>query len=325
MREVKAALKRCRFIAILLLNFFVVPLFAVAVADLFGLEHNVTIGMVLLAAAPFAPVVPVFARMARADLALAAALTGVFPLVSAVLTPFAAQTALRFFARADVSSFGIWRSLAILMATTTLPLAVGVLVRHQAPKLGERLLRPVEVMSEAVGAASLAFVTATQFGSVVSLGWRSWLAMALISEGSLLLGWLLGGPERSSRQVIALGTSNRNIALALLVAIQNFRIEVAFGRCRQRPSPHRARAAACRVVAFWFRPGSNRLTNMRRARAPHPVRKNQASPPVPPGSNLSLGRTPRASIVVAFKTTLLAIGRASFAWKLLLIDQPKWR
>ena len=225
--EVKAALKRCRFIAILLLNFFAIPLFAVAVADLFGLEHNVTIGMVLLAAAPFAPVVPVFARMARADLALAAALTGVFPLVSAVLTPFAAQTALRFFARADVSSFGIWRSLAILMATTTLPLAVGVLVRHQAPKLGERLLRPVEVMSEAVGAASLAFVTATQFGSVVSLGWRSWLAMALISEGSLLLGWLLGGPERSSRQVIALGTSNRNIALALLVAIQNFPIEVA--------------------------------------------------------------------------------------------------
>ena len=142
--EVKAALSRCRFIAILLLNFFVVPLFAVAVADLFGLEHNVTIGMVLLAAAPFAPVVPVFARMARADLALAAALTGVFPLVSAVLTPFAAQTALRFFARADVSNFGIWRSLAILMATTTLPLAIGVLVRHQAPKLGERLLRPVE-------------------------------------------------------------------------------------------------------------------------------------------------------------------------------------
>ena len=121
-----------------------VPLFAVAVADLFGLEHDVTIGMVLLAAAPFAPVVPVFARMARADLALAAALDGCVPAcLSAYSLHLSAQTALRFFARADVSSFGIWRSLAILMATTTLPLAVGVLVRHRAPKLGDDLLRPV--------------------------------------------------------------------------------------------------------------------------------------------------------------------------------------
>jgi BASS family bile acid:Na+ symporter len=226
--EVKTALHRCRFIAILLLNFVFVPAIAVATAVAFDLNRDLAIGMVLLAAAPFAPVVPVFARMARARLALAAALTGVFPIVSALLTPFAAQTALRFFAREDVSSFGIWRSLALLIATTTLPLTIGVVVRHELPKLGHRLLRPLEKISEVIGAASLAFVTVTQFASIVTLGWRSWLAMALISEASLALGWLLGGPDRGSRQVIALGTSNRNIALALLVAIQNFRrIEVA--------------------------------------------------------------------------------------------------
>jgi len=67
--------------------------------------------MVLLAAAPFAPVVPVFARMARADLASAAALTGVFPLASALLTPLAAQVALRLLARPDVVRFNIWTSL----------------------------------------------------------------------------------------------------------------------------------------------------------------------------------------------------------------------
>lgn len=68
----------------------------------------------------------------------------------------------------------------------------------------------------------MAFVTVTEFQSIVQLGWKAWLAMALVSEFCLVLGWLLGGPGRESRQVVALGTSNRNIALALLVALQSF-------------------------------------------------------------------------------------------------------
>ena len=101
-------------------------------------------------------------------------------------------------------------------------MAAGIGIRHRAPHLGQRLLRPVEVLSEAVGAISLAFVVVAEFGSIVNLGWRAWLAMALLSEISLVLGWKLGGPTRSTRQVVAFGTSNRNIALALLVAIENF-------------------------------------------------------------------------------------------------------
>jgi BASS family bile acid:Na+ symporter len=68
--------------------------------------------MVLLAAAPFAPVVQVFARMARDDLASAAALTGFFPLASALFTPLAAQVALRLLARPDVVRFNIWTARA---------------------------------------------------------------------------------------------------------------------------------------------------------------------------------------------------------------------
>jgi BASS family bile acid:Na+ symporter len=220
--EVKAALIRCQVAAILLANFLVVPALAVGAATGLGLKRDIAVAMVLLAAAPFAPVVPVFARMARADLALAAGLTAAFPLASVLLTPLAAQAAMRMLADTDRLRFNMPGSLAMLAATITLPLAAGVLVRHRFPNLGRRLLRPVEVISEATGAASLAFVTVTEFSSIVNLGWRAWLAMAVLFELSLLLGWKLGGPARGARQVVALGTSNRNIALALLVAIQSF-------------------------------------------------------------------------------------------------------
>ena len=50
--------------------------------------------------------------------------------------------------------------------------------------------------------------------------------MAVVGEISLLLGYSLGGPDLASRRVIGLGTSNRNIALALLLALQAFGIRV---------------------------------------------------------------------------------------------------
>ena len=220
--EVTQALRRCRFVAILIANFIIVPALTVAAARAFGIGRDTTIAMILLGAAPFAPVVPVFARMARSDLALAAGLTSVYPLLSAFLTPLACVLALKAVPNAGSIQFNLLGVLMTLIATITLPLAAGIMINHRWPMLGRRLLRPVEIGSEAIGALSLTFVTVTEFNSILRTGWQPLLAMVLVAELSLLLGYLLGGPTAGARQVVAFGTSNRNIALALLVAIQSF-------------------------------------------------------------------------------------------------------
>jgi BASS family bile acid:Na+ symporter len=43
--------------------------------------------------------------------------------------------------------------------------------------------------------------------------------------GSLVTGYSLGGPTRATRSVLGLGTGQRNIAAALLIATQNFSTE----------------------------------------------------------------------------------------------------
>jgi len=220
--EITRALKRCRFVTILIANFLIVPALAVAAARAFGLGRDITIAMILLGTAPFAPVVPVFARMAKADLALAAGLTSIYPLLSAFLTPLACVMALQAVPDAGSIRFNLLGVLLTLVATITLPLALGVYVNHQWPAAGRRLLRPMEVASEAIGALSLAFVTFSEFNSVLQTGWRPVLAIVLVAELSLWLGYSLGGPAACSRRVMAFGTGNRNIALALLVAIQSF-------------------------------------------------------------------------------------------------------
>jgi bile acid:Na+ symporter, BASS family len=220
--QVTGSLRKCPFASILFVNFVLVPALAAVAAVLLGISRDATIAMILLAAAPFAPVVPVFARMARADLALAAGLTSILPILSAFLTPAACELALQAISAAGTVQFDIVKVLLVSVATITLPLAGGVALHRWSPVLGERLLRPAEVISEATGAFSLAYVTATQFGSILEIGWLPIVGMGLVFECSVALGYWLGGRSAAARQVIALGTSNRNIALALLISVESF-------------------------------------------------------------------------------------------------------
>jgi len=220
--QVVESLRRCRLLLIIVANFVVVPALAVTATRVLAIGAELSVGMILLAAAPFAPVVPVFARMARADLALAAGLTSLFPVLSAFLTPWVCEVALKAVPEVGAVRFSAGGILLTLLATITLPLGVGVAANHRAPALAQRWLRPVEIISEFAGALSLVFVTATELKSILATGWVPMLVMALLSEVSLALGYVLGGRDRDSRRVVGLGTSNRNIALALLVAIQCF-------------------------------------------------------------------------------------------------------
>jgi BASS family bile acid:Na+ symporter len=220
--EVLSALQCCRVGWVLGINFLGVPAITLAVGSVFHLERDLMLGMLLLAATPFAPVVPVFARMARGDLALAAGLTGLFPFLSAVFTPAVCAVCLRFVPGSEAVRFEFLSVLGVLIATITLPLAAGVAVNHWRPALARKVLRPVELLSEVIGAMSLAYVTLVEFKSVLATGTKPLLVMTLVFELTLLAGYWIGGKEKASRMVVALGTCNRNIALAVLVAISSF-------------------------------------------------------------------------------------------------------
>lgn len=220
--QVVEAVKSCRWSLILFVNFIGIPLLAAVLIHLFDLEAEIAVGMILLAAAPFAPVVPVFVKLIRGDLALAAGLTSSISILSAFVTPLVILSALRIVPGAGALSFDVLEILGILMATITVPMLVGMAIHHLAPNLTRRILRPVEVFSEATGALSLLVVTVGEFESILAIGWMPLLAMSIGSEVSLVLGYWLGAGERRARRVVAFGTSNRNIALALLLAVQNY-------------------------------------------------------------------------------------------------------
>jgi BASS family bile acid:Na+ symporter len=220
--QVLTSVKNCRLALIMVLNFIVVPALVVAAIRFFGFGPDLSLGMILLSAVPFAPVVPVFTRMARADLALAAGLSTLFPLLCVFFTPLVVALAVRGMPGADAIRFNTLEILLTLLGTIVLPLGIGMSVKSLAPQIGRGVLRPVEIVSEFTGAASLAYVTLHEWPSILTTGWVPLLVMATMCEISILLGYAAGGPARDARRVVGLGTGNRNIALALLVALESF-------------------------------------------------------------------------------------------------------
>jgi len=220
--EVGHALQKNRLAWILPINFLLIPALAFAMGRLFQLSTDAAAGMALLAAAPFAPVVPTFVRMAKGDLALASALTGLFPFASAFITPLICEYSLKPWLKTGVLHFNIVSIFFVLLTTITLPLVLGIAVRHSAPVLAFRLLKPVEVVAEATGSIALLFVTVVEFQTIVSIGATALFAMAMTSELSFFAGYAFSGPARAQRLVVGLGTANRNIALALLIAVESF-------------------------------------------------------------------------------------------------------
>ena len=134
----------------------------------------------------------------------------------------ASRAALALLPPAGELQFQTLSILATLLATATAPLGLGIASRSLFPESALRMVRPAEVLSEAIGSLSLIFVVTSEFQTILSTGWRPLVAILLVTEASLLMGYWLGGPDRAARRVTGLGTANRNIALALLVAADSF-------------------------------------------------------------------------------------------------------
>jgi BASS family bile acid:Na+ symporter len=120
----------------------------------------------------------------------------------------------------EVDPMQIARSLVLLML---LPLLVGLVVRAQAATFAGRVVPWLNRLSSASLTLMMVLMVVTNARSIVSLfGTLGIFASVVFLLVGVAIGWLLGGSTREIKSVLALGTAQRNIAAALVVAGQNF-------------------------------------------------------------------------------------------------------
>jgi len=211
-------LRNVRLVTLVLFaNFVLMPVTAIFLAKMLWLEEGFGVGLLLLGCAAGAPFLPKLAELAGGDLPFAVGAMILLTLASVAYLPVALPLLLPGI---SVDSWKIARSLVLFML---LPLAAGLFLKAQYEKWAERLRPIIDRISNVSLILLIVLITAANLDKVLQVfGTRAILAGLLFIALGLVTGWLLGGSDANTKSVMALGTSSRNIAAALVVGSQSF-------------------------------------------------------------------------------------------------------
>jgi BASS family bile acid:Na+ symporter len=200
-------------------NLILVPLLGLALVRVFPLPLDFANAFLILAAAPGAPMSLRYTRNQDDDAPFAAALLFVLILAAICFTPLIAELILPAQTRLSVPYD---RVATVALLYMVFPGLLGIAIQRWG---GEEtvMIRSVTFISARVFfLAWVILVTAEQSRAVRQLGVPTLAAMASLIIGSMIIGWLLGGPQRENRRILATGTSMRNVGLCAVIAIESF-------------------------------------------------------------------------------------------------------
>lgn len=197
----------------------IVPAVAVIVALVFPLEPAVRAGMLLMAIAPLAPLVPGKALGVGDDRAVILRLYVLLMLLAIVLIPLTVSILDWLFGAEAVAPIGVISK--VILISVLLPIALGLALAALAPNLAEKSARIVSLLATIVLAAVILAVLWGTGGKMLELiGNGTLVAFAIVILCAIVGGHLLGGPTWHGRGGLALAAAIRHpgIAAALIGA-----------------------------------------------------------------------------------------------------------
>lgn len=180
---------------------------------------NIETGFLLLAAAPGALFAINFTHKMRGSVPSAAAILFLLTVLSLLFTPPLARLLLRI-DRALTLPYG--RAISALLLYIALPMAFGLVINRWAHPLALKLQKPVSICAGVLFALEIIFTGALKSAAMKKVGINGLCAMLVLIIASMIIGWLLGGPDDGARRVLTVSTSLRNVALCLAIAARSF-------------------------------------------------------------------------------------------------------
>ncbi len=216
--QIMVPLRNTRLVLLgLVANFVLVPLLAYLILLVIPLEQGLATGLIIMACTAGSPFLPKLAESAKGNIAFSVGLMTLLMVVTVIYLPLVLPLLLQ---GASVSPWAIAQSLIVLML---MPLGIGLLIKARYESLADTL-QPQ--MSQASTVALLLLIVALivlKFRTILGLiGTGGLGAIVVFLVGAFVVGYLLGGGDSGIKSVLGLGTAQRNLSAALLVAGQNF-------------------------------------------------------------------------------------------------------
>lgn len=123
------------------------PVAAFATVKVFALPPAIAVGFMLLSFCPGGVTSNILSKLAKADVALSVSLTAVISLLSIVTVPVLAAWSIDHFMAEDAPEVSISGLALAMFLITTLPVAIGVGLRHFATGLADRIDGPLSKLA----------------------------------------------------------------------------------------------------------------------------------------------------------------------------------
>jgi len=173
--------------------------------------------LILASTAAGAPFLPRLAQMAKGNLAFSVGLMVLLMVTSVLYMPLMLPLLLR---GVTVNPWDIARPLIFLML---IPLAAALFVKARYAQRADSL---APYLAKASNIALVLLVAAGLLANLDSIlgivGTTGILAGLLFLAASFVIGFLFGGKQEAIRPVLGLGTAQRNLSAALVIATANF-------------------------------------------------------------------------------------------------------
>jgi bile acid:Na+ symporter, BASS family len=197
------------------------PIVAYACVRAFGLSGELAVGLMLLSLCPGGVTSNMVSKLARGDVALSVSLTAVVSLLSILTVPVLAAWAVQHFmgdAAPDVSV----TTLAIAMfLITTLPVGIGVAIRHVAPSLADRIDGGLSLLATVLFVLIVVAALAGNWALFVENLPRLGPALVTLNVVLMALGLALAalaGLAWQARKTISIETGIQNATLGITLA-----------------------------------------------------------------------------------------------------------
>lgn len=199
-------------------NFVLVPLLAAGLARALSLDAAQSIGLILLGSAAGAAFLIKLTAFAAGDVGLSTSLLVLLVPLTVVLMPIVVPL---LAPQAAVSAAAIAVPLAL---TLFLPLVVGLIITERLPRWASYLqpiARTVSTIALVVLVLLAIFLNLRHVADIIAS--RALVALLLLLAGSFAIGYAIASPHAERRVVLGLGTAQRNIAAATVVAAEDIK------------------------------------------------------------------------------------------------------
>jgi BASS family bile acid:Na+ symporter len=199
----------------IILQFSVMPLAALLIANFFELDKNLVIGMILVGSVAGGTASNVMCYIAKGNVALSISMTALSTLLGVVLTPIL----IKYLAgtMVDISVFAMIKS---LLKIVLLPVFAGVVLNHFFKNLIKKINFILPLFSIGAIVLVIAIVVSLNTKSIATLGIMLPLAIILHNATGLTLGYfvckLLGFDNVTCKTIsLEVGLQNSGLAVAL--------------------------------------------------------------------------------------------------------------